>query len=303
MTAFTAAVSSRLFRPAPAKPGVAAEASVGLRVLGWSLGVLAGLAVWTVVFALGLSGLQEQHIQKGLYTNFRTELAEETGPLGGAITRGAPVALLASKAGKLQDLTVVEGTTSSQLRGGPGHYPGTPLPGQAGDATILGRGTSFGAPFAGITALEPGDTITATTTQGVFHYVVLDVRAGGQRVHITVPPGGGLLTLVTAEGAGWRSGWAPTNEVSVDAVLEGPPAPAPPQTTSATPSDQVMAGDSSGLYPLVLWLQLLGVAAIGIAWGRARWGRWQSWVAGVPVVLAALWGASNALWQLLPNLL
>jgi sortase A len=272
-------------------------------VLTWSLSVVAGLCVWVLVFALGLSALQEQHLQKGLYTNFRTELAEGTAPIGGAISRGAPVALLQAAAGGLHRLTVVEGTSSAELRGGPGHYPGTPLPGQPGVATVLARGSSFGAPFAQITSLHRGDVITATTGQGVFRFVVQDVRRAGDKIIAVIPAGGAGLTLITSQAGGWRSGWAPSSAVYVDAVLKGKAQPAPPPGSMAASDDQLMHGDTSGLYPLVLWLQLLLVATAGIAWGRARWGRWQSWLVGLPVVLSALWGATNAAWLLLPNLL
>ena len=37
------------------------------------------------------------------------------------------------------DDVVVEGTGEAQLQGGPGHYLGTSLPGQAGNAGIAGH--------------------------------------------------------------------------------------------------------------------------------------------------------------------
>ena len=45
-----------------------------------------------------------------------------------------------------------------------------------------------------------------------------------------------------------------------------------------------MAGDDSAYFPLVLWTQLLVVAAVGVVWIRHRVGRWQSWVIGVQVL-------------------
>jgi sortase A len=50
-------------------------------------------------------------------------------------------------------------------------------------------------------------------------------------------------------------------------------------------------------------MQLLALGVVGIVIGRARWGLWQPWLVGVPIVLAALWGASNEVWALLPNLI
>ncbi len=39
----------------------------------------------------------------------------------------------------------VEGTSRQDLKKGPGHYPGTPMPGQIGNAAIAGHRTTYGA--------------------------------------------------------------------------------------------------------------------------------------------------------------
>jgi sortase A len=64
-----------------------------------------------------------------------------------------------------------------------------------------------------------------------------------------------------------------------------------------------MAGDSGAFVPLVLWLQALLLGAAGAGWTAARWGGPQTWLVGAPVILAALWGASESAIQLLPNLM
>ena len=109
---------------------------------------IVGLAIWPIAFGLVFSRLSEHHAQQNLYTEFRQQLAEATAPIGGPIADGAPVALLNAAAGGLHGLIVVEGTTSTDLKSGPGHYPGSPLPGQPGASTVFGRGTTYGAPFA-----------------------------------------------------------------------------------------------------------------------------------------------------------
>lgn len=279
-----------------------AEVSTTGRVITWVLVTLAGLALWVVLFAVAFSGLQEAHAQHGLYARFRSELAAGIGPTGASqIPRGAPVALLDSAAAGLHNVVVVEGTRSSELRSGPGHVPGAALPGQAGYAEVLGRSTSFGAPFARIGSLAPGDTITATTEQGRFTYVVTDVRRAGDPIPPALAAGAGRLTLATSEGRGWRSGFAPGSAVFVDAQLRGQAQPATADTSAPSAADGLQQGDTSGLYPMILWLQLLVAAAIGIVWAGARWGRWQAWLVGTPIALAALWGATSELWLLLPN--
>ncbi|MEA3216359.1 MAG: sortase, partial [Acidimicrobiia bacterium] len=67
---------------------------------------------------------------------------------------------------------VVEGTEVDDLRKGPGHYPGTPLPGQTGNAAIAGHRTTYGAPFNRIDELAPGDEISIQTVQGTAVYQV-----------------------------------------------------------------------------------------------------------------------------------
>jgi sortase A len=55
---------------------------------------------------------------------------------------------------------VVEGTSTDDLRQGPGHYPATPLPGGRGTSAIAGHRTTYGAPFRRIDELEAGQRIT-----------------------------------------------------------------------------------------------------------------------------------------------
>ena len=50
----------------------------------------------------------------------------------------------------------VEGVQLDDLAKGPGHYPGTPLPGQIGNAAIAGHRTTHGAPFFRLNELDAG---------------------------------------------------------------------------------------------------------------------------------------------------
>ncbi len=69
-------------------------------------------------------------------------------------------------------MVVVEGTGDDQLRSGPGHYPGTPLPGEAGNSAIAGHRTTYLHPFYNLNDLVAGDSITIETVQGIFLYHV-----------------------------------------------------------------------------------------------------------------------------------
>lgn len=61
------------------------------------------------------------------------------------------------------DVVVVEGTSLAALRAGAGHYPDTPLPGEAGNVAIAGHRTTYGRPFNRMDELVAGDKIILTT--------------------------------------------------------------------------------------------------------------------------------------------
>jgi sortase A len=70
----------------------------------------------------------------------------------------------------------VQGTGSTELRSGPGHYPDTPLPGARGTVAIAGHRTTYGAPFRRLDGLERGDAILVTMPYGRFTYRVERTR-------------------------------------------------------------------------------------------------------------------------------
>jgi sortase A len=67
---------------------------------------------------------------------------------------------------------VVQGTDELSLEKGPGHYPGTALPGLGRTVAIAGHRTTYLAPFRHIDALKPGDRIVLEMPYGRFTYVV-----------------------------------------------------------------------------------------------------------------------------------
>jgi sortase A len=287
-------VATTVAQPAP---------SATSTVVVTALAMLSLTAVWLLIYAVGLSGLQERSAQHRLYASIRYSLSQEVTPFGGAIKPGTPVAVLNAPQAGISREVVVEGTTSGALRDGPGHQQNTAFPGQAGVSVLMGRSVTFGAPFRHVASLRAGDTITVTTGQGVFRYVVTDSRGNGDPLPPTLSATASRLTLVTSRGTGWRSGWAPSSPVFVDATMTGHVQPAPsgrPVTISAASTE--MHSDTGGLVALVLWLQALLLIAAGIVWARIRWGRWQTWIAGAPALLAVVWLISSEALRLLPNL-
>ena len=278
-------------------------------VAGSSL-ALGILAVWSVAYVLVISNVQEARSQHELYATFRAEVAQPFGadpaPLGAPIHLGAPVAMLDVPAAGMRHVVVVEGTTSGLLRAGPGHLPSSPLPGQAGYSVLFGRGSTFGAPFGAIGSLHPGDTVTVTTGEGVFHYRVVDVRRRGDAVPALPAQSAGRLTLVSSASSGWRSGWAPAGVVYVDANLQGNAQPGSgPLPASVPASEQAMhaEGGAALLTQIVLLLQLLLLASVVLVWLRTRWPVWQLWLVATPVLLVIGWGLTTSVVRLLPNLL
>ncbi|HZJ50158.1 MAG TPA: class E sortase [Actinomycetota bacterium] len=52
------------------------------------------------------------------------------------------------------------GVVDEVVENGPGHWPGTPNPGNAGNSVFAGHRTTFTAPFADLNLLQPGNRIT-----------------------------------------------------------------------------------------------------------------------------------------------
>lgn len=74
------------------------------------------------------------------------------------------------------DAYVVHGTRYRDLVKGPGWVAGTAYPGGPGNSAISGHRTSYGAPFAEIHRLEPGDEVVVTVDGRSHSYFVTGSR-------------------------------------------------------------------------------------------------------------------------------
>jgi sortase A len=101
---------------------------------------------------------------------------------------------------------VVEGVGHDDLKKGPGHFPGTGLPGQLGNVVISGHRTTYGAPFNRLDELHRGDAIVLETRTAFYTYDVqrtFVVKPSAIGVTYPVPDHRGvaptqrLLTLTT----------------------------------------------------------------------------------------------------------
>jgi LPXTG-site transpeptidase (sortase) family protein len=96
------------------------------------------------------------------------------------------------------DWAVVAGVTAADLRKGPGHMSGTPLPGQYGNSVISGHRTTYGGPFSRLDELEPGDRFHVETLIGTHTYEVVSSEiVGPSHVWVIHHRDGAWLTLTT----------------------------------------------------------------------------------------------------------
>jgi len=80
------------------------------------------------------------------------------------------------------DAVYYSGLHRTTLERGPGHWPGTPLPGGPGNAVMSGHRTAATAPFAGLDLLAAGDEVRVTTggveiVYHVFETLIVDAEA------------------------------------------------------------------------------------------------------------------------------
>jgi sortase A len=231
------------------------------------------------------------------------------------------------------DWWYVEGVDLAWLRDGPGHFPGTPWPGQPGNASLAGHRTTYGAPFHRIDELQPGDEVLVETVQGEFRYELLSVGEmvspdGGEMpiadasdpgsAHFIVNPdddwilrdyGDNRITLVAC-----HPKYSATQRIVVVGRLVGDVAPptapsidepipgAPAADAEVTPDEHLLGSDEAALVPALLW-GLAAAAVWLVAWliGR-RWSRakWPAYLVGTPIFLLVLFGCFTQVERLLP---
>jgi sortase A len=262
--------------------------SVAISVL-----LLALLIAGFVGYLLGVSRIQEQSAQTRLYTTLAAELGQDTGPLG-PTAPGNPVAVLDIPSIGIHDMVVVEGSAPEQLTLGPGHVRNTPLPGQEGLSVIYGRRVTFGAPFARLSDLKPGDEIIAITQQGKSVYKIVAI---GDSQHPVKDTTLNRLALLTAS-----SSDVPAYYLEVDADIVSSAQFGPVQLPAIGPSEQALAGDDGALVMTMIWGLALALVAIGGAVAAATWSPWPVYLVLAPAVLAIVWNLYENLAALLPNL-
>ena len=158
---------------------------------------------------------------EGTTTGPPSTLPAEVAPTVAPPALGEVVGRFSIPAIGIRDRYVVEGTGTDQLKRGAAHYPGTPLPGQAGNAAVAGHRTTYGAPLRNVHKLKAGDEITFETLQGTFTYEVIDITIVDDRdTSVLEDKGDDRLTLTACHPI-----WSADQRIIVAAELVGNPVP------------------------------------------------------------------------------
>lgn len=287
-----------------------------IREIGFAL-ITAGVVVLLfVAYQLWGTGFAERASQSKLATQFKAVTAAPTAdsaaPDSPTLGVGAPAVpgppagaavdhLQISKIGV--DAYVVEGVGEDSLKQGPGHYPGTPLPGEPGNASIAGHRTTYGAPFFNLDQLVSGDEILVTNKAGkTFHYIVFQSEVVKPTdVAVIAATTDNRLTLTTC-----NPRYSATSRLIVvakltDVPVTPPPTVAPPVIQASTVT--LGTGDHSA-WPATLEWGLLFVAlwaGVRLLGARRRSWRWIPFAVGIPLCLAPLWFLFENVIRLLPN--
>ncbi|MEV4093900.1 class E sortase [Streptosporangium saharense] len=162
-----------------------------LRAFGETSMTAGVVVLFFCAYLLWGTGSYTARRQAELREGFRAALPAFTAPLAPEIhparlpawfRRGDALALLRiPRFGDDYEYAVVEGVGWDELRTGPGHYPGTALPGEVGNFVLSGHRTTYAAPFNRLGELRRGDEIVVETRQASYVY-----RVTGERV---VDPG------------------------------------------------------------------------------------------------------------------
>lgn len=161
-----------------------------MRLIGWALlvggvGILSWLA-WMLLATNATTKAAQQDLLDEWLRRGGSDVPVIAGApaaaADSAVPAGGPVAVLeflrdGDRILHAEPLVVVEGVTPADLTKGPGHYPGSALPGDPGNMAVAGHRTTYGAPFADIDQLQPGDELRVQDQAGrTWTYRVVEQR-------------------------------------------------------------------------------------------------------------------------------
>jgi sortase A len=280
------------------------------------------LVLLFVAYQLWGTGLAHDRAQKSLRSEFTSRLAagttttlptEETPSppptVAEPVAEGAVALMKIPKIGV--DQVVGEGVGVEDLKGGPGHYPGTRMPGELGNAAIAGHRTTYGAPFNRLDELEVGDPIEVTTLNGFFRYEVMEQKiVHPDEVSVLDDTPDGRLTLTTCHpkySAAERlivvaRLTTPVDPPDADLLAAATPPPPRERVSLAAEEERAgLSGAGAARGPTVAWA--IVAASVWLAtWLLSRmWTRpWAAYLLGAPIFFAVLFMFFENVARLLP---
>ena len=189
------------------------------------------------------------------------------------------------------------------LRKGPGHYTGTPLPGQSGNAGVAGHRTTYGHPFYNLDSVKVGDPIVLTTLQGIFVYdTTKSIVVSPNNTDVLKNVLANFITLTTC-----NPRFSASTRLVVQAKLAHsqlfPNSGLPTASLHADPKSGDLAGNSNvELTDTLFWGFLAVAVGAGILYAayRFRRQRWLIYGMGTVGLLVLLWFFFGAISPLLP---
>lgn len=126
---------------------------------------------------------QQDRLGKELLREWNRDVTNERVKLGSGLAL-----LRIPRLGDGYRYVVIEGVSRADLRKGPGHYPGSAMPGQVGNFVVSGHRTTYSAPFNRLDKLRPGDKILVDTRRTQFVYQMTSRRiVSPTAVEVTAP--------------------------------------------------------------------------------------------------------------------
>jgi sortase A len=164
------------------------------------------------------------------------------------------------------NIVLIHGTDTGSLKKGPGHYPETVFPGQAGTVGIAGHRTTYLAPFRRIDEIEDGDEIVLEMPYATFTY-----RFETQR--IVEPSRVGVVRDVAHDRVvltACHPLYSAAQRIVVFAELEEVSAPDGTDEPRAQAANLTSAPDPPGLGPTWAGVGGLGLVA-AVVWATGSW--------------------------------
>ena len=296
----------------------------GVRGLGKTFISIGGLILLFVVYQLYGTGLAHDRDQRALKAQFGARLAAGPTPtvtsaFGASVPstepaeaepngcQGCVARINIPKIGL--DEVVVEGVGVDELQQGVGHYPGTKMPGQPGNAAFAGHRTTYGRPFNRIDELEPGDPILITTLTGqIYRYETMDQTiVTPDHVEVLDDTPDNRLTMTTCHpklSAAKRmivTARLVTPTAAPASVLTGTPT-SEPSRTLASEDRAGLSGDVASRRPAIAW-GILTASVWLAAWAVGNWSgrRWTAYLVASPLFFVLLFFFLDNFARLVPG--